>query len=143
MHLFNIATLFLILTLVGIEFSVSAFVNPAAWRLEPEAQLKFLSRCAFIGGRVMPVWYPICGVMLILQTWLHWHTPGRALLLTAVALWVLVSLLSIFFLVPLNNRVIKGVAGWQQIHHTWDKVHRIRIAAIAIAAILLTSVLVR
>jgi hypothetical protein len=46
MHLFNMATLFVVLTLVGVEFSVSAFVNPAASRLEPESQLKmpFCSR---------------------------------------------------------------------------------------------------
>lgn len=35
MYLFNMATLFIIVTLVGVEFSVSAFVNPAAWRLDP------------------------------------------------------------------------------------------------------------
>ena len=33
MHLFNMATLFVVLTLLGVEFSVSAFVNPAASRL--------------------------------------------------------------------------------------------------------------
>jgi hypothetical protein len=38
MHILNVATLFIVLTLVGIEFSVSAFVHPAAWRLEPESQ---------------------------------------------------------------------------------------------------------
>ncbi len=40
MHLFNMATVFIVLSLVGVEFSVSAFVNPAAWRLDPEPQLK-------------------------------------------------------------------------------------------------------
>ena len=35
MHWLNMATLFVVLTLVGVEFSVSAFVNPAAWRLDP------------------------------------------------------------------------------------------------------------
>jgi hypothetical protein len=40
MHLFNIATLFVVLTLLGVEFSVSAFVNPAASRLEPESHLE-------------------------------------------------------------------------------------------------------
>lgn len=35
MHLLNVPTLFIVLTLVGVEFSVSAFVNPAAWRLQP------------------------------------------------------------------------------------------------------------
>ena len=143
MHLFNMATVFLVVTLVGVEFSVSAFVNPAAWRLEPEPQLKMLSRCAFVGGRVMPVWYPACALMLGIQTWLRWHASDRGLLLAADAIWVLISLVSIFFLVPLNNRVVEGVADWQRIHRIWDKVHRARIAAVAIAAILLIDVLVR
>lgn len=142
MHLFNIATVFLVVTLLGVEFSASAFVNPAAWRLEPEPQLKMLGRCAFVGGRVMPVWYPACALMLGIQTWLHWRAPGRGLLLGADAIWVLISLASIFILVPLNNRVVEGVADWQRIHRTWDKLHRVRIAALAIAAILLTDVLV-
>ena len=34
MHLFNTATVFFVVTLVGVEFSVSAFVNPAAWQVE-------------------------------------------------------------------------------------------------------------
>jgi uncharacterized membrane protein len=142
MHLFNTATVFFVLTLLGVEFSVSAFVNPAAWRLDPEPQLKMLGRCAFVGGRVMPVWYPACALMLGIETWLHWHAPGRGLLLAADAIWVLISIASIFILVPLNNRVIEGVADWQRIHRTWDKGHRVRIAALATAAILLTYVVV-
>jgi len=142
MHLFDLATVFLVVTLLGVEFSVSAFVNPASWRLEPEPQLKMLSRCAFVGGRVMPVWYSACALMLGIQTWLHWHASGRGLLLAADAIWVLISLVSIFFLVPLNNQVVEGVPDWQRIHRIWDKVHRMRIAALAIAAILLIDVLV-
>jgi uncharacterized membrane protein len=143
MHLFNMATIFLVLTLVGVEFSVSAFVNPAAWRLEPETQLKMLGRFASVLGRVMPVWYPACTLMLGIETWLHWHAPGLAVLLTADAIWVLTSVVSIFVLVPLNSRVADGVAGWQRIHRIWDKRHRVRIAALAIEAVLLADVLVR
>ena len=51
MHLFNTVILFSLLTLLGVEFSVSAFVNPAVWRLEPEPQWKALSRLAVVGGR--------------------------------------------------------------------------------------------
>ena len=72
MHLFNIATLFVVLTLVGVEFSVSAFVNPAAWRLALDPQLSMLSRFASVLGKVMPVWYPACAVLLGMQTWLRW-----------------------------------------------------------------------
>ena len=76
----RVVTLFV---LVGVEFSVSAFVNPAASRLEPELHLKMLSRSALVLGKVMPVWYSLCTLFLGIQTWLCWHTPGRATLLTA------------------------------------------------------------
>lgn len=36
-----------------------------------------------------------------------------------------------------------SAADWQRIHPIWDKRHRVRIAALAIAAVLLTDVLVR
>ena len=143
MHWFDIATLFFVMTLVGVEFSVSAFINPAAWRLDPDPQLKFLGRTAFVLGRVMPVWYPACSVLLAFETWLHWHESGRAALLTADTLWVLASVLSIFFLVPLNNRIVEGAADWQHLHRVWDRRHRARIATLAGAAILLASELVR
>ena len=143
MHVFNVATLFIVLSLVGVEFSVSAFVNPAAWRLDPEPQLKMLSRFASVLGRVMPVWYPVCTLLFSMQTWLHWHTPEVGILLTADAVWLLASVASIFFLVPLNNRVADGAADWQRIHRIWDRRHRVRIAALAIAAVLLTYVVTR
>ena len=143
MHLLNMATVLLVVTLLGVEFSVSAFTNPAAWQLEPEPQLKMLGRCALVGGRVMPVWYLASALMLGIQTWLYWRASGRGLLLAADAIWLVISLVSIVFLVPLNNRVVEGVADWQRIHRIWDKVHRMRIAALAIAAILLIDVLVR
>jgi hypothetical protein len=65
MHLFNMVTLFVVLTLVGVEFSVSAFMNPAASRLEPESQLKMLSHSALVLGKVMPICQPYClGAMM-------------------------------------------------------------------------------
>ena len=143
MHLFNVSTLFVVLTLFGVGFSVSAFVNPAAWRLEAESQSKMLSRLALVLGKVMPVWYPISALLTGIQTWLRWHTPGRAILLTADAIWVLISVASIFVLVPLAIRVAEGASDWQRIHRVWDRRHRVRIAALAIAAVLLTYVVAR
>ena len=143
MHWFSMATLFVVLTLVGVEFSVSAFVNPAAWRLEPEAQLQMLSRFALVLGKVMPVWYPVSALLLGIETWLDWHTPGRPILLTADAIWLLTSVASVLVLVPLNSRVAEGAADWQRIHRLWDRRHRVRIAALVAASVLLTYVLVR
>src|SRR5258708_19865641 len=102
MHLFNMATLFVVLTLAGVEFSVSAFVNPAASRLEPESQLKMLSRSALVLGKVMPVWYSVSSLFLGIQTCLFWHTPGRLILLPADSIWVLFSLPPILLLLPLS-----------------------------------------
>ena len=143
MHLFNVATLFVVLPLVGVEFSVAAFFDPAAWRLNPEPQLEILSRLASVLGKVMPVWYPVCALLFGLQTWQYWHTSGRGILLAAAAIWFVASVGSIIFLVPLNTRVAAGDADWQRIHRVWDKRHRVRSVALATAALLLTHVLVR
>jgi len=50
---------------------------------------------------------------------------------------------SILFLAPLNTRVAEGDADWQRIHRIWDKRHRVRTAALAVAAVLFTYVVVR
>ena len=143
MHLFNMATVLIVISLVSVEFSVAAFIDPAAWRLDPEPQLKLLSRLASVLGTVMPVWYPLSALLLGIQTWLHWHTSSRGVLLTADAVWLLASVGSIIFLVPLNTRIAKGDANWQRIHRIWDMRHRVRTAALAIAAVLFTYVVVR
>lgn len=143
MHLFNVATLFVVLTLVGVEFSVSAFTNPAASRLEPESQLKMLGRSALVLGKVMPVWYMVSTLLLGIETWLFWQTDGRAILLAADAIWILTSVASIVFLVPLARRVAEGDADWERLNRVWDRRHHVRIAAVAAAAVLLAYVVVR
>jgi hypothetical protein len=142
MHLFNMATLFVVLTLVGVEFSVSAFMNPAALRLEPESQLSMLSHSALVLGKVMPIWYWLSTLLLGSQTWLCWYTPGRSILLTADAIMVVIAVASIFLLVPLASRVAEGAPDWQRINRIWDRRNRVRIAALATAAILLAYVIV-
>jgi uncharacterized membrane protein len=91
----------------------------------------------------MPVWYPVSALLFGIQTWLYWHTSGRVILLIADAIWLLASVGSIIFLIPLNTRVAEGDADSQRIHRIWDKRHRVRTAALAIAAVLLTYVVLR
>lgn len=143
MHWIEMATVFLVISLVGAEFSVSAFVNPSAWRLEPEPQFTILKRLAAVLGRVMPFWYVVCLLLLGVESWLHWHTPAFGVLLTASVLWLLATLGSLAFLVPLNNRVIAGDADWQQVHRTWDRRHRVRVLILFLAAVLLLSAVVQ
>ena len=143
MHLFDEVVAVVLLLMVGVEFAVSAFVNPSAWRLDPEPQAKMLSHFASVLGRVMPVWYAGGLLLLIVETWVHRAEPGRGLLLAASAIWLLTTVLTLLFLVPLNNLVIRAEPGWQDAHRTWDTRHRVRIIALFIAAILLTYVVTR
>ncbi len=143
MHPIHVITLFAMLSLVGVELSVSAFVHPAAAQLDPTARQLLLSRFASTLGKVMPIWYPVCAVLLGVETWLHWRVPGKATLLAADTIWLTASLASVLFLVPLNTRIAHGAANWQQLHRTWDQRHRVRIIALAVAALLLTASLSR
>ncbi len=143
MHLFDMTTVLIVLWLLGIEFSVAAFIYPAARRLDAEPQLKMLSRIAFVFGRVMPVWYPLCALLLGTETWLSWHAPNRDALIAALVLWLLASVASIVLLVPMNTRLAEGDADWQRLSRTWEGRHRVRTAALAIAGVLLTYAVVR
>ena len=143
MHLFNVAVVFITLLMVGAEFSVSAFVDPSAWRLDPEPQSKMLSHYADVLGKVMPFWYGVGLVLLGIETWLCRNAPEFTILLAASAIWFMSTLGSIIFLVPLNNRVIAVSPGWQAAHRSWDRRHRVRIAALAISSILLAYAIVR
>jgi len=103
---------------------------------------KLLSRMASVFGKVMPVWYPVSALLLGIQTWMYWQTSGRAVLLTATVLWVVASVTSIVFLVPLNTRVANRDADWQRIHRIWDKRHRVRTVVLFVAAVMALYTLV-
>ena len=143
MHLLDVVAVFLVLLLVGSELSVSAFVNPSAWRLETAPQSTMLRHYAAVLGRLMPFWYAADLILLTAKTWLDRHTPDLPLLLAATIIWFLATLGSILFLVPLNNQVITATPGWQAAHRSWDRRHRVRIAALAVAAAIFTYVTVR
>ena len=143
MHVFDEIAAVVVLVMVGVEFAVSAFVNPSAWRLAPEPQAKMLSHFAASARQVMPVWYAAGLLLLVAEMWLHRAGPGRGLLLAASAIWLLTTLSTLVFLVPLNNLVIKAGPGWQEAHRTWDTRHRVRIVALAVAAVLLAYVVTR
>lgn len=143
MHVLNITTVVCLLLMVGSELSVSAFVDPSAWRLEERPQAVLLSHYAAVLGKVMPFWYGLGLLLLATETWLNRRAPGFAMLLSASVLWFLATLGSILFLVPLNNRVIAASPGWQQAHRQWDSRHRVRIVLLFVAALLFTMVIVR
>jgi uncharacterized membrane protein len=133
--------------MTGTEFAVSAFMNPAMWKLDEPSQAKGLSLLARWLGKVMSVWYPLCFVLLIAEAYVRRHSPGIHLLQAAVVIWVLAIILSLTVLVPINNRIarldlVSLPPDWREAHKRWDKLHRFRIVMLATAmAFLVWSVL--
>jgi len=126
--------------LIGTEFAVSVFINPVLRRLELGAQARAISLFATRLGRAMPFWYVLSLLLLIVEAALHRHQPGTGLLIAAVVLWLAVILLTLLFLVPINNRMMRLDAesfpeAAQQEHHRWDALHRLRVLALGIAMV--------
>jgi uncharacterized membrane protein len=136
----SVATTVCLGMLAGTEFAVSAFVNPVLWQLEPRTQAGMIRTFARNLGAVMPIWYGLSLVLLLLQCVVSRHAHGFWLLVAASAIWVAVIVLTLLFLVPLNNRLATLDPGdWteetRRTHVTWDARHRYRIAALVAALV--------
>jgi uncharacterized membrane protein len=147
MHLLNTITIACTGLMVGNELAVSAFVNPAVWQLESDPQAKELSLLARSLGRVMPIWYSLCFVLLAVESYLHRYQAALAPLLTATLIWAAVIAFTIGILVPINNRIASLNAaapapGWKHDHKRWDSLHRVRILLLTAAVLFLTYALV-
>ena len=142
MHYFDIITILCIGLMIGTEFAVSAFINPVAWRLESQAQAKILSLFARLLGKVMPFWYVMSLVLMLIEAYLRRHEPALPFLLTAAGIWIAAIIYSIAVLVPINNRIAALKDGWQQQHKHWDTLHRWRIfLLVAVMVLLLHGIL--
>lgn len=140
MHLVNIITITLAGLMVGNELAVSAFFNPAVWKLESTPQAQGLSFLAGSLGRVMPVWYGVCLALLGLESFLHRHQAALVPLLTAAVIWVGVIVFTVSVLVPMNNRIASlntaaPAPGWKEDHKKWDSLHRVRILLLLAALV--------
>jgi uncharacterized membrane protein len=121
--------------LVGVEFAVSAFVNPVLWALQPSAQGAATRLFARRLGRAMPPWYIASFVLLIIAAIVRHHQSGQILLIAASVIWATVILLTILFLVPINNRMAQlspeaVASGELREHRKWDALHRLRVVAL-------------
>jgi uncharacterized membrane protein len=139
MLLLNILTTVSIGLLIGTEFAVSAFINPVLWKLEERAQARAISLFAAKLGTVMPFWYALNLVLLLVETVVHGHGPGKPLLVTASVIWAAVIALTVWFLVPINKRMTRLADSIpeeaRRSHKRWDTLHRLRIVALIVAMI--------
>lgn len=86
----------------------------------------------------MPFWYSASLLLLIAAAVMHRQQSGSALLIAASVIWAAVVVVSITVLVPINNRIMRFggdefPADARCEHRKWDRLHRVRVAALATA----------
>ena len=137
----HIATIVCIGLMIGVELAVSAFINPLLWRLGHSAQVEIIGMFAARLGFVMPFWYALGLLLLLAETFVLRHQPHAILLWASIGIWALVIVLTLLFLVPINNRLARldRVTPAEKAlgdHHRWDALHRVRVLALAAAMVL-------
>jgi uncharacterized membrane protein len=140
MMVLDVATTVCIGLLIGTEFAVSVFINPILEKLEDGARAQAVGMFARKLGFVMPFWYVGSFLLLVAGAALRWHRAGGSLLIAACAIWVAVIVATLLVLVPINNRMMKldakvFPAEAQREHRKWDRLHRVRVAALTAAVV--------
>jgi hypothetical protein len=126
--------------MIGTEFAVSAFVNPVLYQLDEGKQARAIRLFAARLGTAMPFWYVLGLLLLLAEAVVLRHAPGAVLLDTAGGIWALVIVLTLVFLVPINNRMARMEGSEfpreaQREHRKWDVLHRLRVAALGTAMV--------
>ncbi len=124
--------------MLGVEFSVAAFMNPALRQLDAAPQGKALGLLAISLGRVMPVWYSASLLLLIAEGYVRRAGAHVTLIYVAAAILAAAIVASITLLVPINNRIAKlasvapsaSLPDWQREHAKWSSLHRARLVAL-------------
>jgi len=142
MLILNVATIVCIGLMIGTEFAVSAFINPVLRKLESGLQMHVIRLFARKLGFVMPFWYGLCLLLLLVETFVFRHQSQVPLLAVASGIWVLVIILTLLFLVPINNRLARSETSAMidralKDHRKWEVMHRMRVLALTTAMILL------
>jgi uncharacterized membrane protein len=132
--------------MVGVEFAVAVFVNPILRRLPVGASIEARADGGRVLGRVMPFWYFASLILVAGLAAVSWGSAARAAVaaVAAAALLVVSVVMSIAWLVPINNRSVTWTADdhpsdWREQQQRWDRLHYARVAII-VAAFVLTLV---
>jgi uncharacterized membrane protein len=142
MLIFAIVIIVSIGLMIGTEFAVSAFINPILWKLEEPARTEAVRLFGKKLGTVMPFWYSGNFLLLLAETFLQRGRPAIGPLGAASGIWAAVIVLTLIFLVPINNRLVRADAGiaLDQAHREqqrWDARHRARVVALIVAFVLI------
>jgi hypothetical protein len=132
--------------LVGTELSIAAFVHPTLGKLPDQIHQPAASALAAVLGRVMPVWYPLSFVLILVDVVVAWRESGTVpmwLVLSAV-MWILATVFSLTSLVPINSRIASWdsstlPADWKMERDLWDRRHRWRVLVLTLAFVFLIA----
>src|SRR5690242_15243574 len=107
--------------MVGVEFAVAVFVNPMLRRLPVGPSLEARADGGRVLGRVMPFWDVASLILTVGQAVATWGGPAAAAAVAASALLVVSVVMSVAWLVPLNNRSMTWTADdhpgdWREQH---------------------------
>ena len=132
----DIATTVCIGLLIGTEFTVSVFINPVLKRLDTGTRMKTISFSPGGSAQRCRSGMRLAFYCSSLKPRSAWHGGSEALLITAGAFWLAVIVLTLIFLVPINNRMMRldansGADSSLQEHRKWDLLHRGRVAVLA------------
>jgi uncharacterized membrane protein len=127
--------------MTGVEFAVWVFINPILRKLEDQSRAQAVRLFAHRLGTAMPFWYALNLVFLIAARVLLCHEWGASLLAVAASIWAAVIVLTLIFLVPINNRLARQEGHESPLqahreHKRWDSLHRARVIALGMAMVL-------
>lgn len=137
----DILTILSVGLMIGTEFAVSAFVNPILGQLDAKAETAATRLFARKLGSVMPFWYALGFLLMIVEASIRRHNAGIAWLVVALLLFAFVIAMTLIFLVPINNRIANAQEevlsnSLKKEHRTWDLLHRARVMLLALAMVL-------
>jgi uncharacterized membrane protein len=138
--LLDIVTTVCIGLLIGTEFAVAVFINPILRKLGVREELGAIRLFAAKLGAAMPFWYVASLLLLIAEAVWRYGERGYLLLIAAGAIWVAVIVLTLLFLVPINNRMalVDPDADPERSlieHSQWDAMHRWRVVSLTAAMV--------
>jgi uncharacterized membrane protein len=138
--LLDIVTTVCIGLLIGTEFAVAVFINPILRKLGALEELRAIRLFAAKLGAAMPFWYGISLLLLIAEAVLRRGENGYLLLIAAGTIWAAAIVLTIVFLLPINNRLARvdldaATEPALKEHGQWDAMHRWRVATLTAAMV--------
>lgn len=132
--------------MVGNELAVAEFMHPALFRLADDAHAPAAQDLARRLGRVMPLWYGLSLLLMLVDLYVRWHGSGRVPTLTVIGavLMGIVILFTLAALVPVNTRIAKldpanPHAGWKADRKRWDTMHQVRVMLLVVSFTLFTA----